>query len=96
MLYGSVGLLLLSAAAGYWVLERAQAQKKDLKHAGRVIGWAIIIVSFIGVACRVWAITMCQTGACDKSWCPMHPKKAGGLFCPLTSKASSGELPASR
>ena len=91
MLQGSAGTLLLAAAAGYWVLERAQAQKKGLKRAGRVIGWAIVIVSFIGVACRVWTILMCQPGAGGTGWCPMYPKKAGGMLCPLTPKSSSAQ-----
>ena len=89
MLAGSAGTLLLAAAAGYWVLERAQSQKKNLKRTGRIIGWLIIVVSLLGVACRVWSITMCQTtGACGAGWCPMHQKKAGGMVCPLTPKPS--------
>ncbi len=88
MLYDSAGLLL-AAAAGYWVLERAQAQKKGLKRAGKFIGWVIIVVSFIGIACRVWTIVLCQTGQ-GSLMCPM-PKKMGKSFCPFTPKAPSSQ-----
>ena len=90
-MHGDAGMLLVSAAAGYWVLERAQAQKKGLKRAGRVIGWAIVLVSLIGVACRIWTIAMCQTGASGMGLCPLQPKKSGGMVCPLMPKSSMSQ-----
>ncbi len=89
MLHGSAGTLLLAAAAGYWVLLQAQSQKKNLKRAGKFIGWTMIVVSLVGVACRVWAITMCRTGQ-GALMCPMRPKM-GKSFCPLTPKTSSSQ-----
>ena len=44
--------LLVSAAAGYWVLERAQTHTKGaLKRVGQLVGWAIILCSFF---CLLW------------------------------------------
>ena len=69
-----VAPLLFSAAAGYWVLERAQHQRGRLRALGRGIGWLIIVVSIAGVACRSYAM---MTGAC-----------AGGKFsCPFKNMA---------
>ena len=89
MLHGSAGTLLLAAAAGYWVLLQAQSQKKNLKRAGKFIGWTILVVSLVGVACRVWAITMCQTGMCPVASCPMNKQAMGKAWCPFTPKSSS-------
>ena len=85
-----IALLLLSAAVGYWVLERASGQKKDLKTIGQIIGALIIAISFLGVACKVYCLT---TG---KSSCPsgMYPgKKAcpAGLNCPFMPQQPSGK-----
>jgi hypothetical protein len=78
MSYG-VGALLIAAVGGYWVLERAARQKGNLKKVGQVLGAVIILVSLIGVACKVWCITTCPTGAMGKGrWCPMTPKSPGG------------------
>lgn len=52
MSYGAGGLLI-AAAAGYLVLERAEAHKKGLRQVGRWVGWIIILVSFVGVICIV-------------------------------------------
>ncbi len=81
----NTGLLLLAAAGGYWVLERADKHKGTLKSVGQVVGSAIIIVSVIGVACAVWSIMTCGSGTYPaKSW-----------MCPFSSKApaSSSEAP---
>ena len=72
------GLLLLSAVAGYWVLERSSSHKGTLKQVGQVVGWVVVVVSLVGVACRVsGAIT-------GKGWCPQTGK--GGYICPFTGK----------
>lgn len=44
---------LLAAAAGYWVLERAEQHKQGLRRVGRWLGAAIIIIALIGVSCRI-------------------------------------------
>ena len=74
--------LLLTAVAGYWVLERAEAhtKKSDLRRAGKLLGWLIIVVSLMGVACNVWCVAKCRSG-----YGSMGGKKAG-FFCPFTSK----------
>ena len=68
------GLLLISAAAGYWVLERAHREKGALKTIGQWLGAIIIIVSLTGVACTVCVILKRQ-GICP--W----PFKGGA--CPI-------------
>ena len=80
MIHGS-GVLLLTAVAGYWVLERADTHKGDLRRVGKVLGWTIIVVSLIGVACNVWCLAAYKGG-----YCPL-PKKSGGY--PFSSKGST-------
>ena len=67
-----VGILLLAAVGGYWVMERAQTHKAPLKKFGQFLGGLIIAVSLIGVACRVWYLATCAM--------------AKGGYCPFTSK----------
>jgi len=70
MSYG-VGVLLLAAVGGYWVLERAATHKGNLKRIGQLLGVAIIIVSLLGVACKVWYAATCPPGSGGKAWsCP--------------------------
>ena len=70
-----VGMLLLAAIGGYWVIERAQTHKAPLKKFGQFLGGLIIAVSLIGVACRVWYLASCVA--------------AKGGYCPYPFKASS-------
>lgn len=79
MIHGGTGPLLLSAVAGYWVLERAARQKGRLQQIGRILGTAIIVISLVGVACRIWCIASCSK----------TPGMTMGGFCPFTSKATS-------
>lgn len=68
--YG-IGLLLATIVAGYWVLERAETHKGDLRRVGKVLGWLIIVASLIGIACRVWCYATCPPGAIGKKgFCP--------------------------
>ncbi len=76
MMHEAAGLLI-SAAAGYLVLERADKHKGFLHRTGLVVGTAIVVASFLGLACIV---SSCSTGWAS---CPM---KKGG-FCPMMSKA---------
>lgn len=70
------GLLLLSTVAGYWVLERADTHKGELRRIGRVIGGAIIILSLFGLIFRCLA------------FCQMRGKAGMGWSCPFTSKSA--------
>ena len=71
MLYGA-GPLLFAAVAGYWVLERAEKHKGNLQRVGQVLGWAIILISLTGVACRVWSSATCASvGKGRGGYCPM-------------------------
>ena len=79
------GLLLLSAVAGYWVLERSAAHKGQLKSVGQLIGWVVIVTSLVGLTCRVWAL------ATGKAFCVGGDK--GSYFCPFSSKASGPTTP---
>ena len=74
MLYGGEGLaaLLLSAAGGYWVLERSDGHKGELRRVGRLLGSVIIIVSLLSIVLRA------------ASGCGMS--KGGGWSCPFTGK----------
>ncbi len=76
------GILLLTAVAGYWVLERADTHKGELKRVGRLLGGLIIAVSFGGIVCSVWSAGHRKTG-----YCPMPMKKGG--YCPFTSPSST-------
>ena len=80
-----VGVLLLAAIGGYWVLERAAQHKGNLKRIGQLVGVAIIIISFLGVACRVWYAATCTPGMMGKGgWCPFSSKM--GYTSPDSSK----------
>ncbi|MBI3319874.1 MAG: hypothetical protein HYZ89_04740 [Candidatus Omnitrophica bacterium] len=70
------GMFLLTAAAGYWILERAETHKSYLKRVGRVLGWVMIAGSLVGVACRTCALVSDKTGWCPlKDWsCPYMQK----------------------
>jgi len=57
MLYGGVGFLLLTAAAGYWVLERASKHKGELQKVGYFLGSIILVVSLLGVTCQIWKLS---------------------------------------
>ena len=78
-----VGELLLAAVGGYWVIERAQAHKGQLKKVGQFLGALIIVISLVDVACRAWCLIggargYCQVGKTGKGW-----------HCPYTSKSPS-------
>ena len=74
--YG-IGGFLLAAVGGYWVLERAETHKGDLKRIGQFLGALIIVASLVGVVCRVWSAATCQPGSMGRGWrCPYSPKSA--------------------
>ena len=47
-----LGILLLAAVAGYWVLERATGRRGQLQKVGLMLGSIVIVVSLLGVACK--------------------------------------------
>lgn len=59
-----VGLLLLTAVAGYWVLERASKHKGQLKRIGQIVGLFVIIVSILGSICSVACLSSGKYGSC--------------------------------
>ena len=74
-------LLLFTAAVGYWVLERASSQKKNLKTVGQLVGAAIIVLSFMGVACKIYYLSKYGKGMyCPTSFrCPFSsPQQPSG------------------
>ena len=77
-----VGLLLLAAVGGYWVLERAATHKGGLKRAGQLVGSVIIAVSLIGVVCHVWYLVVGARGFCSMG------KTGKGVYCPYTPEMS--------
>jgi hypothetical protein len=78
MHYGVEGLLL-TALGGYFVVERSAAQKGRVRKIGQLVGVAVIVLSFFGIACRVWY------GAT----CPMH-RSGKGWYCPFGMKVLPG------
>ena len=78
-----IGLLLVTVVAGYWVLERAETHKGDLRRVGKVLGWLIIVSSLLGIACRVWSYAACPPGAMGKkSFCPFSKWGAASSTIP--------------
>lgn len=72
-------MLLLSAIGGYWVLERAENHKGQLRGVGRLLGSLIIVVSLLGLVSRAW-------GNC--SW------GKDGWSCPFAKMGHSTRAPA--
>ena len=66
MTHGIVGYLV-TAVAGYWVLERASTQKNRLKRVGQFVGWFVIASSVLGVLCYGWCAAGGTWGSCPFS-----------------------------
>lgn len=75
MLQGAAGLLI-AAAVGYLVIERADRHKGSLRRIGYLVGGVIVVSSIIGLACKVSC--MASGGSCGMM------KK--GAYCPMTGK----------
>jgi len=76
--------LLLTAAAGYWVLERASTHKGQLQKVGFFVGSFLIVASLVGVICSVWCF---GTG---KGWaCPFGGKMGRGAYSPYMPAPSA-------
>ena len=75
--HGLIGYLIASGV-GYWVLTQSQKEKNNIKKVGQLLGIAIIALSVVGAACKVYCLAqMCKTGNC-----------AMGVSCPFTGKAA--------
>ena len=92
--------LLITSAAGYWVLTLAQHQKGSTKSLGRWLGAVIILVSLAGTACTIYCAVSGKAVTCPpmgKAWgaCPLSsamcsPKKSAACpMMPTTSSTSS-------
>ena len=75
--------VLIAAAAGYWVLERAEHEKGRVRTIGRIVAAVILLVSATGVACKVYAYS--------RGWCP-----SGKLGCPMMRKGAEIPQPSER
>ena len=60
MMAHGVATLLISSAAGYWVLTSASSQKGRVKTLGQWLGLLIIAVSVVGAACKVYSLSNCK------------------------------------
>ncbi len=74
MLIGHGGaLILVSVLGGYWLLERAEGHKGELRSIGRILGALLIVLSLLGLVLGVWG--MSSGGQCPfmgKQWNGMH------------------------
>ncbi len=73
-----VGVLLVTAIGGYWVLERAEKHRRPLKTVGQLLGGSIILISLLGVACSVW----CAGGRASCGW----NGHGGKAQCPFSAR----------
>ena len=74
MMHG-VSVLLISAAAGYWVLTLSDKERGRVKQLGQWLGLAIIVISVVGAGCKLY--------------CMMKSQGMGmpsGMSCPFTKK----------
>ena len=74
MMHSGVGVLLLGAIGGYWVLERAETHKGSLRKVGRLVGAIVIVLSLLSFVLR-----------CDGSGAHSDWKR----LCPLSGKPSA-------
>ena len=81
--HGLVGLLL-TAVAGYWVLERASSHKGQLQKVGFAVGSIVIVASLLGAVCSIWCMGTAKSGMC-----PFGGKMGRGAYTPYTSPAPS-------
>jgi hypothetical protein len=94
----SVGMLLIAAGVGYWVLTLAGKQKARIKTLGRWLGLLIIIVSVLGASCKMYYQWTCGSSGYYKkcsysaSNCPKSGKWGkggqGSDYCPFTKSST--------
>lgn len=78
MMGHGVAVLLVSAAAGYWVLTQSEHQKAGVRKLGQYLGVAIVVLSMVGAACKIYSIVTCYGGGMGKVMCPMTGKPLPG------------------
>jgi len=66
-----LGILMLAAVGGYWVLERSVGQRGQIKQVGQVLGIIIIALSLAGMACGVWCAATGKAGYGKGGMCPL-------------------------
>ena len=66
-----VGVLMLCAVAGYWVLERASVHKGSLRRIGLMVGTTIIILGLLGAALSI-SCGGGRGGMMKGGLCPFH------------------------
>ena len=77
MMGHGMSMLLITSAVGYWVLTQSQKEKNNIKKVGQLLGIAVIALSVLGAACKVY----CLAQLCKSDQCPM------GVSCPFMGKA---------
>lgn len=82
MMMQGVSVLLLTSAAGYWVLTASGREKGRIKMLGQVLGLLIVVLSVAGTACKLYC-TFTGTS------CPMLGGKSWGKACPMGSKVDA-------
>ena len=71
MMGHGIAVSLVSSAVGYWVLTQAESQKGKVRKLGQYLGVAIVLVSVLGAACKIYAgIQACRA----MGMCPMLPR----------------------
>ena len=55
-----LGILLIAAATGYWVLTLANKEKGQIKNFGQLLGLLIILVSVSLTACKLYRMVSCS------------------------------------
>jgi hypothetical protein len=61
---GGAGFWLLAAVGGYWVLERAESHKGQLRRVGKLLGSIIIVLSLLGIVCGAWSACRGEGWSC--------------------------------
>jgi hypothetical protein len=79
-------MLLLSAVAGYLVLERAAKQKNGMRRLGQAVGAFVLVVSIAGVLCKAIA---CLSGG---GMCASKHGMMRGM-CPFSAKSAPAVSP---
>lgn len=86
---GKAAFLLLTLAAGYWVLTLAQKQAKPLNLIGRIIGLVILVASLGGLVCVAASRLWCRSeAACEPG---SHGAMMMGKGCPFSGSPEAKE-----
>ena len=78
MMSHGMSALLLTSAAGYWVLTASGKEKGRVKMLGQYLGFLIIILTLAATASQIYCY------AKMKGYCP----SGGRMACPFTGKSA--------